>query len=165
MVGVLPVLYDDQQGNVLYRVPRRYPSLARVVATAQFNALKPPRFNDDVEYLGAYADAIENGPEAPTSLSWQGTDAFRVHAKLDAGQSLMVQETYDPAWRAWSSGKPLVVRKDAMGFMVIDAQPGDQEFELAFVTPLENQVGRVVTVLTLLIIAGLLGLGVRERFA
>ncbi len=85
-------------------------------------------------------------------------DGHRRHAsrtpKSAPGQSILVQETYDPAWHAWSGGKPLTVRKDAMGLMVIDAPPGDQEISLAFVTPLENQVGRVVTLLTLLAIAG-----------
>ena len=28
--GVLPVLYDDHQGNVIYRVPRRWPAGSRV---------------------------------------------------------------------------------------------------------------------------------------
>ena len=37
--GVLPVLYDDHQGNVIYRIPRRYPSLARVVDTARLRSL------------------------------------------------------------------------------------------------------------------------------
>ena len=33
--GVLPVIFDDQQGNRIYRVPRRYPARARVVETAK----------------------------------------------------------------------------------------------------------------------------------
>ncbi len=165
LAGLLPVLYDDQQGNVLYRVPRRYPALARVVETARLNAAKPPRFNDDVEYLAAYADVIEKGPDAPTTLSWNGTDAFHVHAKLAPGQSLLVQETYDPAWHAWSAGRQLAIRKDVMGFMAIDAPPGDQDVSVVFITPLENQVGRVVTVITLLALIGLVGLSLRERLA
>ncbi len=165
LAGVLPVLYDDQQGNILYRVPRRYPALARVVDATKLNALKPPRFNDDVEYLGAYADVIEHGPDAPTTLDWDGTDAFHVHAKLDAGQALVVQESYDPAWRAWSGGKPLAIHKDAMGFMAIDAPPGEQDVSAAFVTPLENQLGRAVTLVTLLAIFALIGFSLRGRKA
>ncbi|HWC99801.1 MAG TPA: hypothetical protein VG456_23735 [Candidatus Sulfopaludibacter sp.] len=162
-VGLLPVLYDDQQGNVLYKVPRRYPALARVVETDKLNSVKPPRNNDDVEYLQAYADMMEKGPDAPTTMEWQGTDAFHVHAKLDAGQSLVVQESYDPAWHAWSGGKPLTVHKDAMGFMAVDAPAGDEEISLAFVTPLENVVGRIVTVLTLLVILAMIGFSVIRR--
>ena len=165
LAGALPVLYDDQQGNVLYRVPRRYPALARVVETASLNAVKTPRFNADVEYLAAYAGVIEKGPDAPPTLTWNGTDALRVHAKIDPGQSLVVQETYDPAWHAWSDGKPLTIHKDAMGFMAIDAPPGDRDIALAFVTPLENQVGRVITGITLLALLALLYQSLRERSA
>jgi hypothetical protein len=38
--GVLPVLYDDHQGNVIYRVPRRWPA-PRVVDTSHLDSLHP----------------------------------------------------------------------------------------------------------------------------
>jgi hypothetical protein len=164
--GVLPVLYDDGQGNTLYRVPRRYAARARVVETEKLNALKPPRFNDDVDYLGTYASVIERGPDSLPTLTRDGTDAMRVRAKIEPGQSILVQESWDPAWQAWAGGKQLPLRKDVMGFMVVDPPPGDQEIRLAFVTPLENRVGRLVTLATLLVLAGLVVFSARwERFA
>jgi hypothetical protein len=159
---VLQTIFDDGQGNKIFRVPRRYPALARVVETANLNAVKPPRFNDDVEYLQAYADVVEKGPDAPATLTREGADAMRVRATFAAGQSLVVQESYDPAWHAWTDGKPLAVHKDAMGFIVIDAPPGDREISVAFVTPLENQVGRVVAGLTVMTILAMLWYGFRK---
>jgi hypothetical protein len=159
--GVLPVLYDDRQGNTLYQVPRRFPARARVVETRKLNALKPPRFNDDVEYLGAYAGVIEKGPDSAPTLARDGTDAMRVRATVEPGQSIVVQESWDPAWQAWAGGKQLPVRKDAMGFMAVDPPPGDREIRLAFVTPLENRVGRVATLATLLALLSLVVFGVR----
>jgi uncharacterized membrane protein YfhO len=85
------------------------------------------------------------------------------HAKVGPGQSILVQETYDPGWHAWADGKPLTVRKDAMDMMVIDAPPGDHDISLAFLTPLENQVGRVVTLLTLAILGALFWFGLRRE--
>ena len=163
LAGVLPVLYDDHQGNVLYKVPRRYLALARVVETARLNAVKPPRFNDDVEYLQAYSDVIEKGPDSPATLHWDGTDALRVHATVAAGQSVVVQESYDPAWHAWSDGKPLAIHKDAMGLMAIDAPPGERDIAVVFITPLENQVGRAITLLTVAILLALLWFGIRTE--
>ena len=161
--GALPVIFDDHEGNKIYRVPRRYPARVRVVETARLNAAGRPRFNDDVEYLRAYVDAIEKGPDSPGTLIRESTDAMRVRAKLDAGQSVVVQESYDPAWHAWSGGKPLPVRKDAMGFMAIDAPPGDREISVVFVTPLENQVGRVETAIGLMAVVTLVVLGIRRE--
>jgi hypothetical protein len=159
----LPVLFNDNLGNILYRVPRRFPDRVRVVETRTINAVKPVRFNDDVENLQTYVDAIEKGPDSPATSVREGTDAMRLHATLAPGQSLVVQESYDPAWQAWSGGKQLTVRKDAMGLMLIEAPPGEHQIALGFVTPLENQVGRIVTVTTLFFLLGLGGLSLRKE--
>ena len=158
--GVLSVIYDDQEGNTIYRVPRRYPVRARVVETARFDALHAPRFNDDVESLAAYVDVVESGPAVEPKLERNGTDAMTVRATLAAGQSLLLQESYDPAWQAESRGQTLPIRKDALGMMVIDAPPGEHEIHLSFPTPFENKAGRVVTALTVL---ALIAMVVRER--
>jgi hypothetical protein len=150
--GMLPVLYDDQHGNVLYRVPRRYAARARVVEAARLNVLQQPIGDQFAERLRVYVDVVEHGPDAAVSLSREGTDAMVVRAKLEAGQSILVQESYDPAWQASVGGAPVAIRKDAMGFMVMDLPPGEQEVHLRFATPLENRAGFVVTLVTLLII-------------
>jgi len=160
-MAALPVLYDSGEGDRIYRVPRRYLARARVVDTARLNAAAPPRFNDDVEHLRAYVDVIEKGPEAPTSLTRQGTDAMQLHAVVAPGQSIVVQETYDTAWHAWSGGRELPLRKDAIDMMVIDAPPGTYDIRLAFETPLENRIGRIVTLLSVLVLLALIALGVR----
>ena len=67
-------------------------------------------------------------------------------------QSLLVQESFDSAWRASSAGRPAAVRKDALGFLWIDAPPGDQQIDLVFATPLENIVGRVLTGATVILV-------------
>jgi uncharacterized membrane protein YfhO len=159
IAGKLPVLFDDQQGNTIYRVPRRYPARARVVETTPFERLKPQRFNDDVEYLGAYADAIEKGPDSPPTLTRQGPDSMLVDAKVEPGQSIVVQETYDPSWQATEGGRILPIRKDAMGFMLIDAPPGGRAIHLEFMTPLENRIGRLLTLFTLLALLTMVVLG------
>ena len=161
--GVLGVLFDDQHGNTIYRVPRRYPALARVVATDRINAAASPREPFDTQNLRAYVDIVEKGPASEATLHRDGTDAMVVRARVETGQSIVVQESYDVAWHAWCNGKELPVRKDAVGFMLIDPLPGDREIRLAFVTPLENQVGRVVTALAALATLALIVRGPRYR--
>jgi hypothetical protein len=158
-----PLLFDDGQGNALYRIPRRYIARARVVETAQLDARKKPRFNDDVEYLRAYVDVVENGPDSPVTLERQGTDAMLLRARVGPGQAILVQETYDPAWQAWSNGKRLPLHADAMGFMVVGAPPGEDRVRLAFVMPAENRVGWVIAGISLLLLAALATQAVRPR--
>ena len=165
--GVLPVLFDDHEGNRILRVPRRWGPRVRVVDTERLNALQHPRANDDVEYLQAYADVIEKGPDAPGTLTRLGTDAMSIRVTLAAGQSVVVQESYDPAWHAWAwhgsaGGQPLAIRKDAMGFIAIDAPPWSHDITLVFITPLENQLGRVTSIIALLAVLALLAMGLRS---
>jgi len=148
---VLPVLYDDHVGNVIYRVPRRYPSLARVVDRARFAALQPLQ-QTDLDLLRAYTAAIEEGPDSPTSTEWRGTDAMRVHARVAAGQSILVQITYDPAWHAYAGSQALPIHRDrGADFTVIDAPPGEYDIALVFETTVENRICWVLTCLSLVL--------------
>jgi uncharacterized membrane protein YfhO len=123
-----------------------------VVETVRLNALPPPVGDHFADHLRTYVDVVEHGPDAEASLSREGTDAMVVRAKLESGQSILVQESFDPAWRASVGSASIPIRKDAMGFMVVDLPPGEQEVHLKFATPLENRAGLVVTLATLLAI-------------
>ncbi|HUE23387.1 MAG TPA: hypothetical protein VMQ86_16995 [Bryobacteraceae bacterium] len=161
--GALPVLYDDRQGNVVYQVPRRYPSLARVVDRARFEALQPLD-HTDLGLLRAYTAVVEEGPDAPAATAWLGTDALRVHARVAPGQAVLVQVTYDPAWHAYAAGQALPVHRDrGADFSVIDAPPGEHDIAFVFETPLENRVGWVLTWLSLAAAAALVVLDYVHR--
>jgi hypothetical protein len=148
--GIFPAIYDDGQGDTVYRVPRRAPAHARVVETRRMAGLAEiPMTNDDAAQIEAYADTVEHGSDAPVEMHWEGTDTIRVRARLDAGESLLVQESFDPAWRAWCDGKPLAIRKDVAGNMLIDVAPGDREVRLVFALPLEDEAARGLTAVSL----------------
>jgi hypothetical protein len=157
--GVLPVLYDDRQGNVIYQVPRRYASLARVVDRERFAAMQPLD-QTNLDLLRAYTAIIEEGPDSPTTTAWDGTDAMHVHARVAPGQSVLVQVTYDSAWHAYAGGRALPVHKDrGADFSVIDAPPGEDDIAFVFETPLENRIGWLLTWLSLAITIALITLG------
>ena len=151
--AAFPLLWDDGQGNRLWSSQRRYPARIRVVDTAQLNSLQSPANNQDIAHLRPYVDLIENGPDSPATLQHQSTDVMLLHAHVNPGQSLLVQETWDPAFQATSAGQRLPVRKDPVGFMVVDPPPGDRDVRLEFVMPLENRLGWGVSALTLLALA------------
>ncbi|HWQ52324.1 MAG TPA: hypothetical protein VN442_01480 [Bryobacteraceae bacterium] len=148
--GVLDVAWDDGQGNVIYRVPRRSPGLARVVDRAQARALKPPESQVDLEGLKTYLAVVEHGPGAPASTAWEGTDALIIRAKTEPGQDVLVQVTHDTAWHAYSDGRPLPIRRDVMDFMLVETPPGEHEIRLVFELPFENAAGRALSVLSAL---------------
>ncbi|HET9319185.1 MAG TPA: hypothetical protein VFO27_05405, partial [Bryobacteraceae bacterium] len=159
--GILPEIYNDHQGNVIYKIPRRYAGLPRVVETRTFQSFQPIRSVQDLDRLRTYKDAVEQGPDAPASAQWDGTDAMVLHATLQPGQSILVQETFDPNWHAYAGGRGLPVHPDPVGFMWIEAPPGEQAIRLQFETPLENRIGRVPTMVSAVIVLYLLALGSR----
>ena len=87
------------------------------------------------------------------TVTWQGSDSFRAHAAVQPGQSLLIQESWDPAWRAWSGGREVPLHRDPMGWIVAAAPPGEQDVQFAFTLPLENAVGRAVSLLTMVALA------------
>ena len=60
------------------------------------------------------------------ALTWRGFDEADIVANTGGGQSVLVQETWDPAWHAYENGKELPIRtENTMGFMLIDAPEGE----------------------------------------
>ncbi len=157
--GKLEAVFDSGEGDVIYRIPRRFPDRARVVETARLRAVPE-------KALAGYANVVEHGPDSRARLMRESTDAMLVHAMLRPGESLVVQETYDPYWRAYSDGRRLAVRKDAFGFMEVEAPPGERDVRLVFELPLENAIGRVISAAAAACVLGMiLAAAVRGRKA
>ncbi len=156
--GVLPVLYDDRQGNVIYGVPRRWRSLARVVDRAKLTAYWPHSLDLNEGDLRYWVDLLENGPDAPAEMRWLSTDAFRVCARVAEGQSLTVLVSHDQPWRAWSGGLELPVHRDALGFVRLDPPPGEHDIVVVFELPLGNLYGRLLTLLSLGVLVALIAM-------
>jgi len=149
----LPVLFDDRHGTVIYGIPRIHSGIARIVDRAAMNSLAKIQGGDDVAGLAKYVAVVENPAENPARLIWRGFDEAEIDTKTEGGQSVLVQETWDPAWHAYENGKELPIRIEGMmGFVLIDAPDGDHKIRMRFETPLENRAGQVLLVLTGLLI-------------
>lgn len=152
--GKIPEVFNDGKDNHIYEVPRRYRSMARVVDRAALDQLPLIRNQADLESLLRYVDVYEQGPEAATKTRWQDTDELFYEGAPTAGnQTIIIQNSYDPNWRAESNMGPLALRRDALGFIRIDAPAGVEKIRLYFAKPLEKSAGEAILVVTLLGIA------------
>jgi hypothetical protein len=161
--GKLPVLYDDKAGNIIYAVPRRYPSIARVVDRTRAAGMPGIPANGDLPSLTAWHELVEKGPEAPTVTKWRDTDRLDIKAPVGENQSILVQVSYDTNWRAYSGSTRLPTRNTKLGLILIDAPPGNHDIRLEFPTPFSNVAGRAVTLVSLTISAALIYMGIRRR--
>jgi hypothetical protein len=151
-----PKLFDNQQGDTIYAVPRRFPDLARVVETARVDRLPVMRLNWDPPTVRSYANALEEGPDTRARMQWEGTNAFRIEADVAGNQSVVAQVAYDPQWKAESGGRTVPIRKDALGQMLIEPPPGHHNIRLVFDTPFENRIGQIVSALSACIVLALI---------
>jgi hypothetical protein len=94
-----------------------------------------------LDLLSKYVHLVEEGPGSEINFTRINPRAIRIRTHLAAGQLLLVQETFDPAWIARSGGRLVPVTQDMMGFLLIDPGPGEHDILLQFEVPLENRVG------------------------
>jgi hypothetical protein len=153
----LPVLFDNGRGDRIVQVPRRYPGLARIVQRVRHRQLGPPRIDYDYDSMSKYVSSIEDG--SPRAAQWErlGPESVRVKAALEPGEAVVIQETWDVGWKARTANRAdLPVAKDALHFMLLDPGPGMHEITLTYTLPAENQIGRAVTVCSVVLIGYLL---------
>jgi len=149
----LKAFYEDGKGNFVYEIPRRFPDLARVVDGTRIRGFG----KIEASPIEAYTALVEQGPDRrATAVPRTDPKRIGVRVQLEPGDAVLVQETYDPAWRATSGGRELAVSRDPIGFMLLDPGPGSHEIELRFETPLENRIGRGVTIGSILVLIWLL---------
>ncbi len=152
--GVLPVLWREDD-TTIYRVPQVSASLAHVMRPEQLVRRRP--FDGvDVEELRQYVAALDN-PPAPASFEWRGANQAAIRARLEPGQAISVQITFDRGWRARVNGSPRVVRADGIGLMVVEPDcAGECAITLDYDGGWEAKACRAASIGTLLLAAGAL---------
>jgi hypothetical protein len=160
----LPLLRDDGEGNRYYRVPRVSTGIVRVVDRSRMDSVPAIRLDSLTTRVQNYASALESGPAGDRAHSqWRGSDALDISAEVGPGESLLVQETYDPNWRAYEDGRAQPMHADALGNMLIALTPGAHTIRMVFETPSEVIAGRVTAGLCLLLIVFLTTRRARPR--
>jgi hypothetical protein len=154
---ILPILFDNRHGTVVYRIPRVHSGIGRVVDKETLGKIGKIRGGDDLETLTKYISVVENPDQPVASVAWHGFDEVDIRNTTSTGQSVLLQETFDPAWRAWDNGRPVAIRPEpTMNFMLIDVPEGDHAIQMRFRTPAENRAGQLLTAVSLLTALGLM---------
>jgi hypothetical protein len=146
--GLLPVIYD-QNGDVVYRVPRR-PGLARVVDEQRISHLQPiPWYYKDKPELRAYAETLE-AIDTSATYARPSLNDIAISATTALGQSVLVQENYDPGWKAFVDGKAARIETDIIGFMRVRPDPGQHQIRFTYGMSPESRIGMWISIMSLL---------------
>jgi MFS family permease len=158
--GVLRELWRDGD-DVVYEVPQRSASLARVVRPEQLVAAAPEYANDTAA-LAAFLQAIDDPALPEASWTWVSRSQARIQAELAPGQVVLVQMNYHPGWSATANGRSAATRPDGLDQLVIEPRcDGPCAIELDYDGGAELRLARWASALSALV--GLHAI-VRSRF-
>jgi hypothetical protein len=156
------LLHDDRADNYIYRTPRKFPGVGRVIRLADSRALPLVSWNPPLEVIQRYAAVAEGGPDRRVEIQRAGSDSFVLKGSLAAGDAFLIQENFDDSWLATENGRRLTIECDSLGFMRVLANPGEHRIQFNFKTPTENVNGLVLSWLTVMFLAGYSAYGWRR---
>ncbi len=147
--GVLEELWREDD-TMIYRIPRRSPSLAHVMEPDRL-VQRTPIHGLDTDEISRFVAALD-APDAPAAtFEWLDSNTAAIHARAEANQVISVQVNYTPGWNATANGNQVSVRSDAIGLIVIEPNcSGDCEITLEYDGGLEAKLTRVSSATLLL---------------
>lgn len=119
----------EERGDIIYKVPLKGTSPAKKVDLGIMNGLVPLEKADDKVPLFAYEAWLDKSK--PAEFEVVNNDMYKIKAKLEEGEGILVQMTYDKGFRAKSSQGKVGIKKDPLGFMIlVPRQAGEYEITL-----------------------------------
>jgi hypothetical protein len=118
--NVLPELWRNG-GDAIYGVPQRSESLAHVILPADVVA-RPAINLFDSEPSRRLDAALENPALPIADFEWKSQAEAAISAVLQPQHVVLVQITYHPGWRAVVNGSPRPIRRDGLGFLIVEPQ-------------------------------------------
>jgi len=149
--GVLPELWRDG-GDGIYGVPQRSMSLAHVILSTDVVS-RAPMNAADVEPVRKLNTALENPALPVADFTWKSPSEAAVSATLRPEHLVMVQVSYHPGWRAMVNGSPRPLRRDGLGFMIVEPQcNGPCQIRLLYDGGTEMRVAQWVSAITAMVL-------------
>jgi uncharacterized membrane protein YfhO len=109
-----------------------------------------PWNNEDGDQFRAYADTLE-AIDSLAAYERPAIDEIETSATTDENQSVLVQENFDPGWRAWTDGAPAKIETDIMGFMRVRTRPGSHRIRFVYRETREALIAAAVSLASLLV--------------
>jgi hypothetical protein len=138
-----PIVYENE-GDIVYKVPLKRESVAKVVDLSRMGSLVVPKKGDDKKAILAYADWVESAKPGTvqylakqnsyTEFSVINNDTYKITGEVGEREGILVQMTEDSGWNALrqAQGKLESVKtgKDPLGFLVLYPQAGEVDITL-----------------------------------
>lgn len=146
----LPLVATLGDGSLIYEVPLSNTSPVKIVNLSHMRNLRAPVKGDDKEAILAYASWLEEIPQQSAGFQRINNNFYKIKAKVNSGEGILVQMTADNGWKAASPKGGIEIKKDPLGFLVlIPDKEGDYEITLSHGKTGDMWLGYLVTLMTL----------------
>ncbi len=114
-------------------------------------------------YIMPYVLAMDNPDRPRISTEWQGNNRIVLRTpEIRDGYLITLRVSHHPGWRAWQDGKPIPIKSDPMGNLLLESRATDRPAEIRLeYGPGWQQLGG--TAVSLLAAAGCIARIRRER--
>ncbi len=143
----------NKNGDIIYQIPLKRPSLAKPVSISAMKLLKEPKKADDKKRLIAYSSWLEDSSARETSFSVVDNDTYRIKGEVGEGEGILVQMTADSGWTALlrqptDQGKLQSVKtgRDPLGFLVLYPPAGEVDIALKHGRIWQEWLGYLITI-------------------
>ena len=149
---LLPPLWQEED-TTIFRIPQRSSSLAHVIPKGAI----PQKGSAPVlplSELRKYVAALDDESLPLADMRWDGFRHIHIRTAAYKDHVVSVQTGYHPGWHARANGRAAGVRRDGLGFLLIQPQcDGPCEIELNYDGGWEYKLCRLLSLMT---VAGLL---------
>jgi hypothetical protein len=152
--GLLEKIWEHR-GMRIYAVPSRHDGLAFVVPETALPRSRPAD-GLDVAEAERYVAALEDAQLPDTRFRWASLSEVMIEAEVRGGEAVSVQIAHHPGWEAWSDGEPIPVAEDGLGQIALRPGAGKHRIELRFTGGWEQSLAKTASLLSALLLAGLL---------
>ena len=145
-----PQVYN-QNGDIIYQIPLKRPSLAKPVNPKELVNLNPPIKGDDKEALVKYANWVENSSQNQLDFKVIDNQHYKIEGNVSDGEAILVQMTGDSGWGAYDNiaKSGLSKAKDPLGYLLLYPKKGGKvSIDLKHGTSWYEWLGYLITVLT-----------------
>ncbi|MCS6954054.1 MAG: hypothetical protein RMK57_15775 [Bryobacterales bacterium] len=136
-------------GVIVYDVGRRNRSLAHVIRPEDLPR-RAPAHGADLDPVRPYVAALEDPGLPSAGFAWTSHHSAEITAETSPDQILSVQVSYHPGWRATVEGRPVPLKPDPLGQILIEPRcSGLCRVHLAYDGGMEMRVARGAAYLAL----------------
>jgi hypothetical protein len=142
----------EYKGDIIYRLPTVKTGLVYLIDGNKVQSMDEIESVLDEESLDRYLLLTERDPNAVAiafryDKPW--SDLYINGNGINRGDGLLIRISYHPGWQAIQNGKELQIRRDPIGYMILQSDESNKDIKLHFSPTWDVRIAYLISILAL----------------